>query len=345
MFTEHQFNDEHKETNIIDVTNIILTLANNNDKNIPYSEYSKIQLRLFDSPGKEVADNLNIKLISDMKALFFLFDITNENTYNDINKKISNTKNIFEKSIKNEKNNENIIKQPKSFEEIPIIIIGNKNDMETNRKVKKTQIEELIQNLKEKNKFSFINYHEISVKYNKGIKNIFEDIIHYYFKRKIDNSNKKIKSMNNNNIIINEEKEIKKPSLDKKMFIYHQMLAKYKKKIILEIENTKNEFEKELKNKNEEIEKMKQELFFAKNGITLKFKIPDKEVKDEISINAKGETKVFDVINMLYELCPSINNLNIKGFRVEGKENEIIDEMKTVKENKLVNGSMIVLIL
>ena len=90
---------------------------------------------------------------------------------------------------------------------------------------------------------------------------------------------------------------------------------------------------------------MKKELFFAKNGITLKFKIPDKEVKDEISINAKGETKVLEVINMLYELCPSINNLNIKGFSVEGKENEIIDEMKTVNENKLVNGSIIVLIL
>ena len=44
---------------------------------------------------------------------------------------------------------------------------------------------------------------------------------------------------------------------------------------------------------------------------------------------------------MLYELCPSINDLNIKGFCLEGKENEIIEEMKTVNENKLVNGSLI----
>ena len=48
---------------------------------------------------------------------------------------------------------------------------------------------------------------------------------------------------------------------------------------------------------------------------------------------------------MLYELCPYINNMNIKGFCIEGKENEKIDEMKTVDENKLVNGSLIVLMV
>ena len=83
----------------------------------------------------------------------------------------------------------------------------------------------------------------------------------------------------------------------------------------------------------------------TKKKLSLIFKIPDKDIKDEIIINTKGETKVYDVINMLYELCPSINNLNIKGFCLEGKENEMIDEMKTVNENKLVNGSVIALIL
>ena len=48
---------------------------------------------------------------------------------------------------------------------------------------------------------------------------------------------------------------------------------------------------------------------------------------------------------MLYELCPDINDLNIKGFCVEGKENEMLDEMKTVNENHLVDGSLIVLIV
>ena len=48
---------------------------------------------------------------------------------------------------------------------------------------------------------------------------------------------------------------------------------------------------------------------------------------------------------MLYELCPDINDMDIKGFCLEGKENEKIDEMKTVNENKLINGSLIVLIV
>ena len=112
-------------------------------------------------------------------------------------------------------------------------------------------------------------------------------------------------------------------------------------------ENKTNELEKELKNKNKEIEDLKQqlnELILSGKDITLKFKINNENVKDEISINTKGETKIIDVIGMLYELCPYINKMDIKGFCLEGK-NEKIDEMKTVKENKLVNGSVIVLIV
>ena len=341
-----QYKDEYKETNIIDVTNKILTLTNNNDKNIPYSEYSKFQLRLFDTPGKGMSDGMSVKLFSDMKALFILFDITNENTYHSIDKKIENTKNVFEKRIKNG-DNENILKQPKSFEEIPLLIIGNKSDLETQRKIKQIQAETLVNNLKEKNKFSFIKYHEISIKENKGIENILEDIILYYFKRKFDTAiSKELKNTEDDK---EKEKEMKKPSLDKNLFIYHQMLVKFKKKILIEVENSKNEYEKELKNRNEQIENMKKKLedlvLSTKKKLSLIFKIPDKDIKDEIIINTKGETKVYDVINMLYELCPSINNLNIKGFCLEGKENEMIDEMKTVNENKLVNGSVIALIL
>lgn len=187
-----------------------------------------------------------------------------------------------------------------------------------------------------------------------------------------------------------KEQKKDKPSLDKSMLVFHQMLDKYKKKLISEMstlkeenkdelikqkkleeklellnndfnnekktlkeqleltENKTNELEKELKTKNEEIENLKlkvNELLLFNKEVTLKFKISNEKVQDEISINATGETKVYEVLTMLYELCPSINNLNIKGFCLEGKENEIIDEMKTVNENKLVNGSMIMLIL
>ena len=111
-------------------------------------------------------------------------------------------------------------------------------------------------------------------------------------------------------------------------------------------ENKANELENELKNKNKEIEDLKQkinDIILSNKEITLKFKINNENVKDEISINAKGETKIIDVLAMLYELCPYINKMDIKGFCLEGKENEKIDEMKTVNENKLINDSVIVI--
>ena len=85
------------------------------------------------------------------------------------------------------------------------------------------------------------------------------------------------------------------------------------------------------------------DLISSTKEITLRFKISDEN--DEIPINTKGETKLSEVLSMLYDLCPNINNLNIKGFCKDGNENETIDEMKTVNENKLVDGTLIVLLV
>ena len=52
-----------------------------------------------------------------------------------------------------------------------------------------------------------------------------------------------------------------------------------------------------------------------------------------------------EVISTLYELCPYLNNLKIKYFSLHEKENKKIDEIKTVSENKLTNGSTIYLIV
>ena len=265
-------------------------------------------------------------------------------------------------------------------------------------------MEEFILNLNKSYNFSFINYYEISVKENTGIDAIFQDIIYNYFKRRIDNNSfnkSRTSEVGQNkldlsfeeidiNTIAKEENKIKKPSLDKGMFVFHQMIDKMKKQVIKEINNLKeqntkeinknkkleekielitnnfnqeqnmlkekinsfenktNELENELKNKNKEIEDLKKQLndyILSNKDITLKFKINDDNINDEISINTKGDTKISEVLGMLYELCPYINNMDIKGFCLEGKENEKIDEMKTVNENKLVNGSLIVLMV
>jgi hypothetical protein len=406
MYKKAIYNEAYKKTQRIDVTNRIITLSENTEnKKIPYQQYSKIQLRLFDSSGEGGDKNINTKLISGMKALIVIFDVTNPNTFKTIRNNIENAKNFFEESKKGITAEDKVIKQPDLFKDIPIMIVGNKLDMGREQKIKKNQVDEFILNFNKENNFSLIKYYEISVKENTGIDNIFQDIIFYYFKRKIDtNALNKTNNSDNSQNKINisyDENEIKednekgnnknkKPSLDKGMFVFHQMINKMKKQVIKEInelkeeklqeinknkkleekidlitnnfnqeknemkekinlfENKTNELENEIKNKNKEIEDLKKQLneyILSTKDITLKFKINDESINDEISINAKGETKVSEVLGMLYELCPYINNMDIKGFCIDGKEDEKIDEMKTVNENKLVNGSLIVLIV
>ena len=404
MYTKGKFTDLYNKTKDIDETNKKITLKENNEnQNIPYKQFSQIQLRLLDCPGEIRLENINKKIYAEMKALIIVFDITNKNSFKSIRTNIAICKNNFNKSKKKNTNLEdNIIKQPESFTDIPILIVGNKSDLNTNRKIEKNEIDEFITNLNKDKAYSFLKYYEISVKNNTGIDPIFQDIIFYYFKRTFDND-VIIQNNNNQNVIneiIEENKEnnikdkkdaknkIKKPSLDKNIFIFHQMLDKVKKKFYSEIstlkeenkkeieknkkmeekielisndfnnenkilkeklnifENKTNKLEQQLKLKNEEIDNLKKqvnELMLLNKEITLKFKISNEN--DEVTINTKGEAKISEVLSMLYELCPNINNMEIKGFCLEGKEDEKIDEMKTVNENKLVNGSLIVLMV
>ena len=83
MYTKNQYQDLYNETQGIDATNKKIALTNNNEnQDIPYSKYSKIQLRLFDSPGKAGIKNINTKFFSGMKALIIMYDITNKNSIN-----------------------------------------------------------------------------------------------------------------------------------------------------------------------------------------------------------------------------------------------------------------------
>ena len=399
MYTKGNYTHSYNNTKRIDITNKKIILKENTEnQNIPYSKITQIQLKLFDFGGEVLLENTNIKFYTSMKALIILFDITNTNSFNNIKNTISICKNNYTKNKKEPTNiadiADNNIKQPECFNEIPILIVGNKSDLNIERSIQKNQIDDLILDLNKDNSYSFIKYYEISIKNNSGIDDIFNDIIFYYFKRKIDND---AISINNNNINDNQnkinennKKIIKKPSLEKDMFFFHQILDKVKKEFIMDItslkeenkkeidknkkmeeklefisndfnneknilkeklnifENKTNELEQKLKLKDEEIYNLKQkinELLLLNKDINLKFKISNENIKDEIIINTKGEVKIYEVLSKLYELCPSISNMNIKGFCIEGKENEKIDEMKTVDENKLVNGSLIVLMV
>ena len=399
MFLNREYQDIYNETTDIVATNRKVNLSKNDiiNEQFPYKEYSKIQLRVFDSPGKYDPLKLNKKFFIGMNALITLFDITNENSFKNITNFIEKAKNIYEEiKAKNFSLNGDNIKQPDSFNEIPIIIIGNKSDMENERKIKKEEIEQYNEDIILKEKFTCLKYHEISVKDNKGIDGVFEDIFKYYFNRKIDSicQVKKDEYKNNNNIndlSLNEDNnKIKKPCLDKSIFVYHQMLDKMKKEIYLDmssvkqenknendknkaleeklnkltnqlinenqllkdklniIENKNSVLEQQIKLKDKEIQELKQkvnDIIISTKAINLKFKLSNDNAKDEISIRAKGESKLSEVLSTLYDIYPYIKNYNVKGFYLEGNEKEKIDEMKTVNENNLVNGSLIVLIV
>ena len=398
MLLNTDYQDIYNETTDIVASNKKVNLSKNDiiNEEFPYKEYSKIQLRIFDSPGKYDPLKLSKKFFIGMKALIILFDLTNEKSFKNIANFIEKAKNIFEEIRANNFSLDDItIKQPNSFNEMPIIIVGNKSDMENERKIKNEEIEQYNEDIIQKEKFSCLKYHEISVKDNKGIDGVFEDIFKYYFNRKIESicqtKKDEYKNNNKNDISLNEDKnKIKKPCLDKSIFVYHQMLDKMKKEIYLDmssvkkenknendknkaleekinkltnqlinenqllkdklniIENKNSVLEQQIKLKDKEIQELKQkvnDLIISTKAINLKFKISNDNAKDEISIKAKVESKISEVLSTLYDIYPYIKNYNIKGFCLEGNENEKIDEMKTVNENNLVNGSLIVLIV
>jgi GTPase SAR1 family protein len=398
MFLNREYQDIYNETNDIVATNKKVNLSKNDiiNEQFPYKEYSKIQLRVFDSPGRYDPLNLNKKFLIGMNALIILFDITNENSFKKIINFIEKAKIIYEEiKAKNFSLDDDNIKQPNSFNEIPIIIVGNKSDMENERKIKKEEIEQYNEDIILKEKFTCLKYHEISVKDNKGIDGVFDDIFKYYFNRKIDSIYQAKKDENKNNNIndlsLNEDNnKIKKPSLDKSIFVYHQMLDKMKKEIYLDmssvkqenknendknkaleeklnkltnqlinenqllkdklniIENKNSVLEQQIKLKDKEIQELKQkvnDIIISTKAINLKFKLSNDNAKDEISIRAKGESKISEVLSTLYDIYPYIKNYNVKGLYLEGNESEKIDEMKTVNGNNLVDGSLIVLIV
>ena len=101
MLLNKEYQDMYNEANDIVATNIKVNLSKNDiiKEEFLYKEYSKIQLRLFDSSGKYDALKLNKKFVIGMKALIILFDLTNENSFKN-KQAISKNQKIYLKKIK-----------------------------------------------------------------------------------------------------------------------------------------------------------------------------------------------------------------------------------------------------
>lgn len=246
-----------------------------------------------------------------MKALFVLFDLTDQETFNGVSNYINISKKFFEICKKNNLNKlGDLIKQPEEFKDLPILIIGNKLDLEKERKVSNEQIKELMKNLENENSFTKLTYHEISVKENIGIEKIFQEAIFYYLKRNFEPIVYKLKNQggalsnesSEKNLIrvnkkdnndedeekdlileIKEEKEKKRQTMDKSVVIFHQMLDKIKKQFYNEIISLKEENKKEMDKLKKDFENKKNILNEKINTIENK----NKELENQILLKSK----------------------------------------------------------
>ena len=237
-----------------------------------------------------------------------------------------------------------------------MLIIGNKIDLISERKLKNSEIQNYVNNLQKEKNLVYINYNQVSVKDNKNIESLYQEILFFYYQQRINTkiANNPKEEKTSTPTKSQEKKDTKKPNLNKNMVIFHQMLDQIKKPLIAEISRLKEENKKDKLNMEKKIQdimnkvnkdktttKEKNTNVEKKEDLNLKFKMKDNS--DVISIKAKRDSKLFEILNMLCELCPGMENLKIKGFSVEGKKDMKIDEMKTVSENKLEDNTILII--
>ena len=105
-------------------------------KKIKLKNDEEIKVRITDSAGQERFKSLSANYIKKANGILLVYDITNKDSFNNINKWV---KEIKEKSH--------------SLEERPTVLIGNKLDLEEKRCISKEQGEELAKNFCGKIKF------------------------------------------------------------------------------------------------------------------------------------------------------------------------------------------------
>ncbi len=111
---------------------------------------TNVTLQIWDTAGQERFNAITKKLYKSSHGLILVYDITRMQSFNNINKWLQTIK---------EENDENV----------KLILVGNKSDLENEREVHITEGQELADN------FS-ISFFEISAKDNIGVKEIFLDI-------------------------------------------------------------------------------------------------------------------------------------------------------------------------
>ena len=137
--------DRYLKNNFED--NSIPTLGFQMNKKEFQIEQDKITVQIWDTAGQEKYNSLTSSYYKNAKGALVVYDITDKGSFNKIEKLVDDLKNGSDKNIY-------------------IILVGNKNDLEDQRKVTKEEGEKFAQ------EHNYI-FHEISAKTGEGFSELF----------------------------------------------------------------------------------------------------------------------------------------------------------------------------
>ena len=149
-----------------------------------------IKLQIWDTAGEERYRSITSAYYKGSKGAFVVYDISNRVTFENINKWIDELKS-------------------KGDEDIIIMLVGNKSDLEDKREV---QIEEV----ENKSKLNHIAFCETSAKNGKNIEEAFDSLINEIMKSVEKAKKIELKKLQNSKPIILEEKENEEEENQKK---------------------------------------------------------------------------------------------------------------------------------
>ena len=114
--------------------------------------------KIWDSPGKERFRAPNANAIRNTRGIFLVYDITIRDTFDDLNKWID------------------LIEECHDISQYPIVIIGNKNDLEAKRQVSKEEAQKFADTY-------HFPYFEASALTGKGVMEAFSALIEKVYER------------------------------------------------------------------------------------------------------------------------------------------------------------------
>ena len=171
-YTEDRFEENHLLTTGIDLRSKVVQLENGKTYKVDF----------YDTAGQERYRSISVNSIKSAEGIILMYDITKQKTYDDITEWMENVKQI-------------------KGTDFPMILIGNKSDLENQRIVSKEEGEELAL------KFN-LKFFEISNKDGNNVKEAALEIINQIVDKKEKENNELIKDYEvlNNNFQLDKKK-------------------------------------------------------------------------------------------------------------------------------------------